>query len=104
MESEASSKNIATEKMPAELSGRPHHDERAGGWIDDKVSGFGDGANQPGDQADRLKVRMRSPLDFFRPPARDCVVPPRPRADRRLLQDKQIIAAPARALAHAHTQ
>jgi hypothetical protein len=49
-------------------------------------------------------MRMLSACDFLGPTVGNCVILPRACADRRLLQNEQIVAAPAGALAHTEAQ
>src|SRR5215831_14536031 len=79
----------------------PHHDKGPGSGINNEVPRLGNGGDQPRDQADWFDVRVDIAVDLFRPAVRDSVVSPCARADRGLLQNEQIVTAPARALAHA---
>ena len=66
---------------------------------------LGRDAPPPGSVAGALEgVRADIAVDFFRPAVRDSVILPSAGGDWRLLQDEQIISAPASALAHADTQ
>ena len=77
--------------------GGVHNDETASGRIDHQVARFSDGADQAGDEIDRLHMGMDFSVDFLRPAITDSVVPPGILcSQRRLLYYKQIIAAPAR--------
>src|SRR6516162_6696639 len=67
---------VAADKIAAELVGGMHYGEAASSGIDDEVAGVGDGADQSGDQADRLDVRMDAAVDFFRPAIGNAVITP----------------------------
>src|SRR5262249_54146975 len=78
---------VAADKITPELVGGMHYGEAASGGIDDEVAGVGDGADQSGDQADWLDVRMDAAVDFFRPAIGNAVITPCAfRSKRRLLQ------------------
>jgi hypothetical protein len=65
-----------------------HHDEAAGGGIDNQIARLRDSRDQARDEADRLNVWMDFAIDFLRPAVRDAMIAPCAfRLDRRLLID-----------------
>src|SRR5262245_7131006 len=77
-----------------------HHDEAAGGGIDDEVAALGNGADQASDQADRFNVWMNASIDLLRPVVANCMVAPgNSSAERWLLQHEQVAATTAGAIA-----
>ena len=97
--------DVAADESASDLMGNVHHDEAAGGGIDNEISRLGDGSDQPSDQVGWLCVRVDSAIDLLDPPVRDSVIVPcRLRAHRWLLQDEQVAAAPPAAIAVARPQ
>ena len=82
--------------------GNMHDKKAACGRIDDEIARRGDGGDQPADEAGRLDVRMNSSIDLFDPAIANAVITPsRLRAQRRLLQNQQVVATAPAAIAHA---
>ena len=95
-------REVATDEIASESVSRMHYGEGSGSRVDDKISRFCDGADQSGDQADRFNVRMKAAINLLGPTAGySAIVPCRPGAQWRLLQDKEIVATPPRPLALA---
>ena len=86
---------VAADEVTPELLRGVHDGEAAGCRIDDKVARLGSGGDQPSDETNWLDMRVNISIDFLRPAIRNAVIAPRGfGAQPRLLQHKQIIAAP----------
>ncbi len=79
-----------------------HYGKAASGGIDNEITRLRDGSDQPCDQTGWFRVRVNSAINLLSPPVRNtAITPSRPRTQRRLLQHRQVIAAPPGAVAHA---
>lgn len=87
--------DIAADEVAPELARGDHDGEGAGGRVDDQIAGFSEGGDEAPDQADRLYVGVELAVDLLWPAVRNPVVTPGTGADRGLLQNQEIIAAPA---------
>ena len=97
--------DVTADEVAPHIVADAHHDERTGGRVDDQVARRCDGADQPRDQAGRLRVGMSFAVDLLGPARWDAVVAPHGLgAQRWLLQHQQIIASPPRAIAIARAQ
>jgi hypothetical protein len=55
--------NVAADEFAAEVVGGVHDDEAASGRVDYKVAQLRHSTDQPGDESDRLEVRVQFPID-----------------------------------------
>src|SRR5262249_27684669 len=92
---------VATTEVAFKPTGGVHHDKGTGSRIDNEVSQLSDSADQPLDKADRLDVGVDAAAGRLGRAVRDAMVPPGASRDRWLLQDQEVVAAPACPLAHA---
>ena len=56
--------------------GGVHYDKAAGGRINNKIFGLSDGADQPLDQAGRLRMRVNPAINFLNPTIWNAVISP----------------------------
>ena len=59
--------DVAADKIAPERMSGVHHHKAARRWINNKIARLGDGADQTGDQAARLGMRVRFAIDLLRP-------------------------------------
>jgi hypothetical protein len=88
---------VAADKITAKFVRGAHNDEAACSRVYNKVSRIRNGTDQPRDKVDRLNVGVFIAIHLLDPSARNAMVAPRAfRGERRLLKNKQVIAAPPR--------
>ena len=79
---------VAADEVTPELTRGVHDDEAAGRRVYDKVARPVTAPIRRADETNRLDMRVKFPVDFFRPAVRNAVIAPRSVcAQRRLLQD-----------------
>jgi hypothetical protein len=93
---------VAADEAAPELVRGVHDDKAASRRVYNKITRPSDRTDKLSDETDRLDVRVKCAVDFFRPSVRNAVIAPGAfRGEWRLLQHQQIITAPARPVAVA---
>jgi hypothetical protein len=78
---------IAADEVTPELVRGVHDDEAASRRVYDKITRPSDGTDELSDETDRLDVRVKCAVDFFRPSVRYAMIAPGAfRGEWRLLQ------------------